>query len=69
MGERAPWLRRPARVALAAAALAFVVSLFLRNRLPDKSLILEPLLQDSIQTADGVPEPFDVTRKGVTYTV
>jgi len=69
MRERAPWLRRPARVALAAAALAFVVSLFLRNRLPDKSLILEPLLQDPIQTADGVPEPFDVTRKGFTYTV
>ena len=30
---------------------------------------LEPLLQNPVQTKDGVPEPFEVTRKGFTYTV
>jgi len=69
MKERAPGLRRLARVLLPAAALAFVVSLFMRNRLPDKSLILEPLLQNPVQSDEGVPEPFEVTRKKVDYTV
>ena len=69
MESRAPGLRKLAGFVLPAAALALVVSFFLRNRLPDKSLILEPLLQNPIQTADGLPEPFDVTRKNVTYTV
>ncbi len=69
MRERAPGLRRLAKYLLPIAALAFVVSFFLRNRLPDKGLILEPLLQSPIQTRDGVPEPFEVTRKNVAYTV
>ena len=69
MREKAPELRKLAKVILPAAALVFVVSFFMRNRLPDKSLVLEPLLQDPIQTEDGVPEPFEVTRKNVTYTV
>jgi hypothetical protein len=41
----------------------------MRNRLPAKGLILEPLLQSPVQTKDGVPEPFEVTRKKVIYTV
>jgi hypothetical protein len=41
----------------------------MRNRLPDKNLILEPLLQDPVQSKDGVPEPFEVRRKDVDYTV
>lgn len=69
MRERAPGLRRLARIVLPAAALAFVVSFFMRNRLPANSLILEPLLQAPVQTEAGVPEPFEVTRKGVDYTV
>jgi hypothetical protein len=69
MREKAPGLRKPARVILPLAAAVFVVSFFMRNRLPDKSLVLEPLLQDPVQTEDGVPEPFEVTRKNVTYTV
>jgi len=69
MRDRYPGLRRLARIALPVAALVFVASLFMRNRLPDKSLALEPLLQSPIQTKDGLPEPFEVTRKDFTYTV
>lgn len=69
MKERAPRFRKIAMVVLPAAALVFIVSFFMRNRLPDKSLILEPLLHDPLQTEDGVPAPFDVNRKNVTYTV
>ncbi len=69
MKERAQGLRWLARIILPAAAIVFVASFFMRNRLPDKGLILEPLLQSPVQTKDGVPEPFEVTRKNVTYTV
>jgi len=69
MRDRYPGLRRLARIVFPLAALVFVVSFFLRNRLPDKSLVLEPLLQSPIQTKDEVPEPFEVTRKGFTYSV
>ena len=67
--EKTLKLRRLAKVILPIAALAFAVSFFMRNRLPDKSLIHESLLQNPIQTKDDVPEPFEVTRKDVTYTV
>ena len=66
---QAPHLRRLAKFVLPIAALAFVVSFFMRNRLPDKGLIHESLLQSPIQTEVDVPEPFEVTRKDVTYTV
>jgi hypothetical protein len=69
MRDRAPGLRRLARIVLPAAALVFAISFFMRNRFPAKGLILEPLLQSPVQTKDGVPEPFEVTRKNVTYTV
>ena len=69
MSERVPGLPKLARVLLPAAALVFVVSFFLQSRLPDKSLVLEPILRDPVQTEDGLPEPFEVTRKDVTYTV
>jgi hypothetical protein len=69
MRERALGLRRLARIVLPVAALAFAASFFMRNRLPDKNLILEPLLQDPVQSKDGVPEPFEVRRKDVDYTV
>jgi hypothetical protein len=69
MRDKAPGLRRLAKVILPIAAFAFVISFFMRNRLPDKSLIRESLLQDPVQTIDGVPEPFEVSRKNVTYTV
>ena len=69
MRDKAPGLRRLAKVILPAAALAFAISFFMRNRLPDKSLIFEPLLQNPVQTKVSVSGPFDVTRKKVTYTV
>jgi len=69
MKDRASGLRPPAKLLLPVAAVVFVASLFMRNRLPDNSRILEPLLQDPIQTAAGVPGPFEVTRKNITYTV
>jgi hypothetical protein len=62
-------LVRPARLVLAAAAAAFVLSFFMKDRLPGRDEILPDLLQDPVQTKDDVPEPFDVTRKGVAYTV
>jgi hypothetical protein len=69
MRERAPGLRKLAKVALPAAAAVFVLSLFMRYRLPAKGLILEPLLQEPVQTEEGVVEPFEAARKGFTYTV
>jgi hypothetical protein len=69
MRERAPGLRQAARFVLPAAALVFAASLFLRYRLPDKSLILAPLLQSPVQSEDGLPEPFEVERRGFAYTV
>jgi hypothetical protein len=69
MRDKAPGLRWAARAVLPAAAAVLVASLFLRYRLPDKALILEPLLQPPVQTGEGVPEPFEETRKGVTYAI
>jgi len=62
-------LRQVARLLLLASACAFVISYFLRNRLPDKGAILPSLGQDPVQTGTDLPGPFDVTRKGVTYVV
>ena len=62
-------IRRSAKFVLAAAAAAFVLSFFMKDRLAGRGEILPELLQDPVQTKDGLPEPFEVTRKGVTYTV
>jgi hypothetical protein len=62
-------LRQTARFLLPASACAFVISFFLRDRLPDKGAILPSLRQDPVQTDTDLPGPFDVTRKGVTYLV
>lgn len=69
MKERAPELRRVARVLLPAAALAFIVSFVMRDRYPAPDLILGPLLRNPVQTEKGVPGPFAVERKGISYTV
>ncbi len=69
MKDKAPGLRRLAKIILPIAALAFAVSFFMRNRLPDKSSIHESLLQSPVQTEEGVGGPFEVTRKNVVYTV
>jgi hypothetical protein len=69
MKEKAPGVKPVARVLLPTAALAFVASLFLRDRLPAKGLILEPLLQNPIQSDVGVPGLFETTRKKVDYVV
>jgi hypothetical protein len=69
MRDRAPGLRKLARVFLPVAAVVFVVSFFTRNRLPGPAAILESLKENPVQAADGVPEPFEVIRKNVTYTV
>jgi hypothetical protein len=62
-------LKRPAKFILVAAAVAFVASFVMKNRLPGRSAILEPLLQEPVQTDTDLPEPFEATRKGLTYTV
>jgi len=69
MRDKAPGLRRLAKFILPVAALAFTVSFLMRNRLPDKGLVLGPLVQNPVQTKDAVPGPFEVTRKKFTYTV
>jgi len=58
-----------ARFLLPASACAFVISFFLRDRLPDKDGVLPSLRQDPVQTDTDLPGPFDVTRKDVTYLV
>jgi hypothetical protein len=63
------WLRKTAKFVLAAAAATFAISFFMKDRLPAKTLVLPDLLQDPVQTNTDLPGPFDVTRKGVTYTV
>jgi hypothetical protein len=67
--EQARSLRRLASIVLTASLAAFALSFFMRNRLPGKSLILDSLLQEPLQSADAFPAPFEVTRKDVTYTV
>ena len=69
MRDKAPGLKAIARVLLPVAAVAFAASLVMRHRLPGPDLILEPLLQAPVQASDDVPEPFDVTRKDIVYTV
>lgn len=66
--QRIPFLKMT-KFVFAAAAAAFVLSFFTKDRLPDKTAILPDLLQEPIQTDSGLPEPFDVARKGVTYSV
>ena len=66
---RFSYLRRPAKFALAGAAVLFVAAFFMKDRLPGREEILPELLQEPAQTKDDLPEPFEVTRKGVTYTV
>jgi hypothetical protein len=67
--QRFSGIRKPGKFVLAAAAVTFVASFFMKDRLPGRSAILEPLLQEPFQTGTDLPGPFDVTRKGVTYTV
>lgn len=67
--EHAPALRRLASIVLPTSLVAFGLSLFLRSRLPDPSAVLGSLFQEPLQTSEAVPEPFEVTRKGVTYVV
>ncbi|HOW84545.1 MAG TPA: hypothetical protein P5119_04230 [Candidatus Aminicenantes bacterium] len=69
MRQRSPGLRRLARLVLPAALVALAASLFLGRRLPGRDLILEPLGRSPVQTEEGVPEPFEVARRGFTYTV
>lgn len=69
MRDGAPGLKTVARILLPVAALAFVASLVMRHRLPGPDRILESLSQAPVQTLEDVPEPFDVTRKDIVYTV
>ena len=69
MRDGAPGLKTVARVLLPVAALAFVASLVMRHRLPGPDLVLESLRQAPVQSSEDVPEPFDVTRKDIVYTV
>ena len=62
-------LRKAPKFVLMAAAAAFFVSFIMKDRLPGRSGIRPELLQDPVQTKGDLPDPFDVTRKGVTYTV
>ena len=63
------YLRRPAKYVLAGAAVFFVAAFFMKDRLPGREAILPELLQEPAQSETDLPEPFEATRKGVTYTV
>jgi len=62
-------LRGTVRLVIVAAAGTFVVSFFMKDRLPGRTSVLPELLQEPVQTKSDLPGPFDVTRKSVTYTV
>ncbi len=69
MRRENPRLRRLTKILGLASAAAFVASFFMKSRLPDPSDVLPVLSQDPVQTGTGLPGPFDVVRKGFTYTV
>jgi len=69
MKQRTLALRRLAKFVLPAAAVAFAASMLMKGRLPDPASILPDLLDEPVQTETGLPAPFDVTRKNITYTV
>ena len=51
-------------------SIGFVVlSFFLKDRLPPAGEILDSLRGDPAQEQAELPQPFEVTRKGATYTV
>lgn len=54
---------------MAASAVTLVLSFALRDRLPSPAATPAELRQAPIQTDNDLPEPFEVTRKGVTYVV
>jgi hypothetical protein len=52
------------------ASIALVVlSFFLKDRLPPQEGILDGLQSEPVQEKGELPQPFEVTRKGATYTV
>ncbi len=69
MGGRYASLRKPAKYVLLAAAAALAASFFMKDRLPRLHQVDPVLFQAPVQTEDDLPGPFEVTRKGVTYTV
>ena len=64
-----PQVRRLAKILFLASTAAFVASFFMRNRLPGRDAILDPLLREPIQTGADLPAPFDIIKKGVPYTI
>jgi hypothetical protein len=54
---------------LAASAAAFVLSLFMQDRLTPPGRVLPELLAEPIQARGDLPEPFEAERKGVTYVI
>lgn len=62
-------LRRGTKVLLAASAAAFVLSLFMQDRLPPAGRVLPELLAEPVQAAVDAAEPFESERKGITYVI
>jgi hypothetical protein len=46
-----------------------VLSFFLKDRLPSEDEILDSLRSEPVQESSELPPPFEVIRKGATYTV
>lgn len=61
-------LRQLPGAVLAASLFAMALSLWQRDRLPDRSRVLAPLLDEPVQTRVDA-RPFDVRAGDVTYTV
>jgi len=61
--------REIVKVLLLISVVLLVLSFFLKDRLPPADEILDSLRSDPVQERSELPEPFEVIRKGATYTV
>ena len=57
------------KVILLIALLVFLITYFLKDRLPQKEKILHELYREPAQTRTRIPPSFEVTQKGFVYTV
>jgi hypothetical protein len=61
--------RELVKVALFAGLVALFLGIIFKDRWPKKEDFRPELFQEPVQDGADVPEPFDVTQKGFTYTV
>ncbi len=60
--------RKIIKIALIASMVIFVITLYPKDKIPEKDEILKNLYQDPVQT-ETTKEPFEVEKNGITYTI